>query len=52
MTMTGEPNAVVLDPGETKEVTWKFTVAGTFLIGCHQPGHYDAGMVGSITVGN
>lgn len=46
-----DPNAVVLEAGETKELTWKFTEAGTVLIGCHQPGHYAAGMKGSVEVG-
>ena len=43
-------NAVVVDPGETKELTWHFSEAGTFIVGCHQPGHYAAGMVGAINV--
>ncbi|MBA3362065.1 MAG: cupredoxin domain-containing protein [Acidimicrobiia bacterium] len=43
-------NAVSVDAGETKELTWRFTQAGTVLIGCHQPGHYAAGMTGQITV--
>ncbi|MBI5158094.1 MAG: copper-binding protein [Acidimicrobiia bacterium] len=49
-TMPDEPNAFVLDVGETKELTWTFSVAGAVLIGCHQPGHYDAGMVATIRV--
>jgi uncharacterized cupredoxin-like copper-binding protein len=43
-------NAVTLAAGETNEITWTFTQAGTVLIGCHQPGHYDAGMKGRVTV--
>ena len=50
MTMPDAPNAFVLQVGETKELTWRFTVAGKVLIGCHQPGHYQAGMVAAITV--
>ncbi len=50
MTMPDEVNAMVVAAGETKELTWRFTEAGTFLIGCHQPGHYAAGMKGEITV--
>lgn len=46
-----DPNVVVLEAGETKELTWKFTESGTVLIGCHQPGHYAAGMKGSVEVG-
>ena len=50
MTMPDEPNAFVLQVGETKELTWTFSVAGEVLIGCHQPGHYEAGMVATIAV--
>lgn len=50
MMMHDEPNAVALAAGETKSVTWHFTEAGTVLIGCHQPGHYAAGMTGTVTV--
>jgi len=45
-----EVNAVVLAPGEQKELTWYFSEAGTFIVGCHQPGHYAAGMVGAVNV--
>jgi uncharacterized cupredoxin-like copper-binding protein len=50
MTMPDEPNSFVLPVGETKELTWRFTVAGDVLIACHQPGHFEAGMVAVITV--
>ena len=50
MAMHDEPNAVVLEPGETKEMTWHMTQAGIILFGCHQPGHYGAGMKGNITI--
>ena len=45
-----DPNAVVLSAGETQELTWRFSEAGTVLIGCHQPGHYAAGMTGAVTI--
>lgn len=45
-----DPNAVTLDPGQTAAVTWRFDRAGEVLYGCHQPGHYDAGMVGVVDV--
>lgn len=48
--MPDDPDAIGVDAGETKELTWRFTEAGTVLIGCHQPGHYDAGMRGEVTV--
>lgn len=56
MAATGEmgdhddPNAVVVEAGETKELTWAFSHSGTVLIGCHQPGHYAAGMTGAVEV--
>ena len=45
-----EDNAVTLDAGATKELTWTFTEAGEILMGCHIPGHYAAGMRGTITI--
>ncbi len=45
-----QPNVVTVPAGETMELTWTFTEAGTVLIGCHQPGHYAGGMKGQITV--
>jgi uncharacterized cupredoxin-like copper-binding protein len=45
-----EPNAFVIDPGETKEMTWHITESGELLFGCHQPGHFAAGMKGTIEV--
>lgn len=39
-----EGTAITVDPGETGELTYTFDDAGEVLIGCHQPGHYDAGM--------
>jgi len=46
----GDVNAVEVSAGETASITWTFTEPGTVLFGCHEPGHYDAGMVGEVTV--
>ena len=43
-------NAVTVKPGETQTLTWQFTDRARVLYGCHVPGHYDGGMVGSIQV--
>lgn len=43
-------NAVTVAPGGTKELTWRFDDAGKVLYGCHEPGHYEGGMVGSVDV--
>ncbi len=45
-----EPNVATIPAGETVELTWTFGNGGTVLIGCHQTGHYAAGMTGQITV--
>lgn len=42
--------ALVLLPGENGELSYTFDQPGTFEIGCHQPGHYAAGMKMQITV--
>lgn len=44
------PNSITLQPGDTKHLTWRFGDAA-LEYGCHEPGHYDAGMRGRITVG-
>jgi uncharacterized cupredoxin-like copper-binding protein len=46
----GDPNAVTVAPGATGEVAFTFAKPTTLLIGCHEPGHYEAGMVATITV--
>ena len=45
-----EANSMDLRPGETKVLLWQFTKAGEFLFGCDIPGHFQAGMVGTLHV--
>jgi uncharacterized cupredoxin-like copper-binding protein len=45
-----QANSLTLRPGETKQLTWQFGDAGTLEYACHQPGHYQAGMRGQITI--
>lgn len=45
-----EPNVFSLQPGDTKEMTWHLTEPGEIIFGCHQVGHYAAGMLGTLTV--
>ncbi len=45
-----DPNMVTLDPGKSGELIWQFTKAGTFDFACLQPGHFEAGMIGKISV--
>ena len=48
--MPDEPNAITLQPGEAKSLTWTFTEAGTVQYACHIAGHYAQGMVGTIQI--
>lgn len=45
-----EGDGITLAPGESGELTYTFHDAGTIEIGCHQPGHYEAGMKVDITL--
>ncbi len=45
-----DPNMVKVAPGGTGSLIWKFTRAGTVEFACLIPGHYEAGMKGSIRV--
>ena len=42
--------AITVDAGQTGQLTYTFDKAGTIEIGCHQPGHYAAGMKVAVTV--
>lgn len=46
----GEEAAITVQPGEEGEITYTFDAAGELLIGCHEPGHYDAGMKVTVDV--
>lgn len=37
-------------PGKRGEIVWQFTRAGEFAFACLLPGHFEAGMVGKVTV--
>ena len=39
-----EAAAITVEPGEEGEIAYTFDSAGELLIGCHEPGHYEAGM--------
>ncbi len=42
-------DAVIVEPGDTAELSHTFEGTDTLEIGCHQPGHYAGGM--TITIG-
>lgn len=45
--MHNDPNSVLLEPGKSGEITWKFPEHAELEFACNVPGHYDAGMVGN-----
>jgi uncharacterized cupredoxin-like copper-binding protein len=51
MTMAeDEPDAIGVEPGQTKELTMTFDEPGTTIAGCHVVGHYGAGMKATVTI--
>lgn len=45
-----DDNQITVQPGKSGEIIWRFTKAGKVNFACLQPGHYDAGMKGYVTV--
>jgi uncharacterized cupredoxin-like copper-binding protein len=45
-----DPNSVLVEPGKTTELTWTFAKASNLEFACNLPGHYQAGMVGKLTI--
>ncbi|MPQ66344.1 MULTISPECIES: cupredoxin family protein [unclassified Pseudomonas] len=45
-----DPNSVLVEPGKTAELTWTFSQARNLQFACNIPGHYQAGMVGTVKV--
>ncbi|MBK5519773.1 plastocyanin/azurin family copper-binding protein [Pseudomonas sp. TH10] len=45
-----DPNSVLVEPGKTAELTWTFTKPTSLEFACNIPGHYQAGMVGKLTI--
>ena len=44
-------DAVTVEAGKAGELTHTFTESGTVLVGCHEPGHWEAGMKAIIKIG-
>jgi uncharacterized cupredoxin-like copper-binding protein len=45
-----EPHMAHVGPGKTGEIVWTFNRPGEFFFGCLIPGHYEAGMIGTVKV--
>jgi uncharacterized cupredoxin-like copper-binding protein len=46
------PYMAHVPPGQKETITWTFDQPGTFMYGCLIPGHWEAGMKGTIVVRN
>lgn len=45
-----DTNVVSVNAGQTRELIWHFTRPGQYEFDCNIPGHYEAGMKGTIAV--
>ncbi len=45
-----DANMTHVKPGTNGEIVWQFTQLGEFQFACLIPGHFEAGMVGKVTV--
>ncbi len=45
-----EPYMAHVDPDKSIKIIWQFSKSGTFEYGCLLPGHFDAGMRGTVAV--
>lgn len=43
-----DPNSILLEPGKSGEIIWKFTKPIKLEFACNIPGHYESGMMGKI----
>lgn len=43
-----DPNSVLVEPGKTAELVWKFSKSIELEFACNIPGHYEAGMTGKV----
>jgi len=48
--MDDSPNGMVVQPGQTGTLTWRFSRGGAIEFACHIPGHYPAGMKGKLEI--
>ena len=45
-----DPNSVLVEPGAREELIWNFSVTTDLEFACNVPGHYQSGMVGTLSV--
>jgi uncharacterized cupredoxin-like copper-binding protein len=45
-----DPNSILLEPGKSGKIIWKFTQQKKLEFACNIPGHYESGMMGPIQI--
>lgn len=45
-----EPNSVLVEPGKSAEISWKFPSSGALEIACNLPGHAESGMIAPVRI--
>lgn len=45
-----DTNSVLVEPGATAELVWRFSKANDLEFACNVPGHYQSGMLGKVNV--
>ncbi len=45
-----DPNSVLLEPGTSAEIVWKFDTDARLEFACNVPGHYQLGMKGKFFI--
>ena len=45
-----DSNMAHVNPGKTGEIVWQFTQAGEYAFACLVPGHFEAGMAGTVVI--
>jgi uncharacterized cupredoxin-like copper-binding protein len=45
-----DPSQASVEPGGSADLIWEFSRSGRFDFACLQPGHFEAGMRGSVRV--
>ena len=45
-----DPNVVTVEPGQTRELIWRFDGEQPVVFACNIPGHAESGMVSTVTL--
>jgi uncharacterized cupredoxin-like copper-binding protein len=48
--LASAPEVAGITPGSTKSLTYTFSGTGPYAYACHEPGHYENGMIGFVNV--